>query len=58
MPGPTYPDPFGDWHEDPCADLPEGVSVTDEHGTENGGGMKPDIHPDYHPVVFQDADDR
>ncbi|MGU3502294.1 ribosome hibernation factor-recruiting GTPase MRF [Mycobacterium sp. C31M] len=32
-----YPDPFGDWHEDPCADLPEGVSVTDEHhGTENG----------------------
>ncbi|MGW0159818.1 ribosome hibernation factor-recruiting GTPase MRF [Mycobacterium sp. NPDC003323] len=31
-----YPDPFGDWHEDPCADLPEGVSVTDEHSTGNG----------------------
>lgn len=31
-----YPDPFGDWHEDPCADLPDGVSVADDHGNENG----------------------
>ncbi|WP_304107753.1 ribosome hibernation factor-recruiting GTPase MRF [Mycolicibacterium bacteremicum] len=32
----ALPDPFGDWHEDPCADLPEGVSVIDEHGTVKG----------------------
>lgn len=26
---PTYRDPFGDWHEDPCAELQDGLTVTD-----------------------------
>lgn len=29
-----YQDPFGDWHEDPCADLQNGLTVTDS--TRNG----------------------
>ncbi|MCF6387769.1 GTP-binding protein [Mycobacterium sp. MBM] len=29
-----YPDPFGEWHEDPCAELPHGLA--DEHIMLNG----------------------
>ncbi|MGN7778354.1 ribosome hibernation factor-recruiting GTPase MRF [Mycolicibacterium sp. 22603] len=32
----AYPDPFGDWHTDPCAELTDEVSVTDEHSSRKG----------------------
>lgn len=31
-----YADPFGDWHEDPCADLQDGLTAADEHSMLNG----------------------
>jgi G3E family GTPase len=31
-----YDDPFGDWHEDPCAELAEDAKETPAHQTRNG----------------------
>ena len=63
-----YADPFGDWHEDPCDDsAPTELSTPSANSeitppalkppalTPRRRAMKPGIHPDYRPVVFQDA---
>ena len=50
-----YDDPFGDWHEDPCNDAAPVVSRRNAGARKRRDAMKPGIHPDYHPVVFQDA---
>jgi hypothetical protein len=31
-----YDDPFGDWHEDPCAALAENAEDTPAHHTQDG----------------------
>jgi hypothetical protein len=31
-----YDDPFGDWHEDPCAEIAEGADDAPAHQTQNG----------------------
>lgn len=33
----AYPDPFGDWHEDPCDELQDDLSIVDDRGDRRKG---------------------
>ena len=52
-PWPPWHDPFGEFHEDPCDE--QRITLRRNRIDREGTRMKTHIHPDYHPVVFQDA---